>query len=121
MESPCYEWEIAVSEEMVLEQELEPPMTNGELLFESPWQSRVFGMARVLCEADYFQWDEFRKALIKQIATWDQGHRVDEPYVYYDHFLAALTDLLASAGLMDNSELLKKDYEFQNRPHGHDH
>jgi nitrile hydratase accessory protein len=106
---------------MELEKELEPPMANGELLFDSPWQSRVFGMARVLSEADYFQWDDFRDALIRQISTWDQSHRIDDPYAYYDHFLAALTDLLESKGLMNTSELLEKDLEFQNRPHGHDH
>ena len=106
---------------MELDQELEPPMANGELLFESPWQSRVFGIARVLCEAGYYQWDDFREALIKEIATWDKTHRIDEPYVYYDHFLAALTELLAGKELMDISELTKKDREFQSRPHGHDH
>jgi nitrile hydratase accessory protein len=110
-----------MSDEMELSKELEPPMANGELLFESPWQSRVFGMARVLCEADYFLWDDFRDALIQQISAWDQAHRIDEPYVYYDHFLAALTSLLGEKGIMGASELLEKDLEFQNRPHGHDH
>ena len=32
-----------------------------------------------------------------------------------------LNDLLESKGLMNTSELLLKDLEFQNRPHGHDH
>jgi nitrile hydratase accessory protein len=96
-------------------------MANGELLFESPWQSRVFGMARVMCEHDYFEWDDFRECLIQQISGWDQAHRIDEPYVYYDHFLAALSDLLERKGLMDISDLLAKDLEIKNRPHGHDH
>ena len=40
--------------------DIAPPMANGELVFESPWEGRVFGMARVLCEQGLFEWDEFR-------------------------------------------------------------
>ena len=106
---------------MPLGEELEPPMANGELLFESPWQSRVFGIARVLCELEYFKWDDFSAALIERIADWDHSHRLNEPYVYYDHFLAALTDLLSNKNLVGIHELLEKDQQFQERPHGHDH
>ena len=41
---------------------LAPPMANGELLFEAPWQARVFGMARALSEQGLYTWDEFRGA-----------------------------------------------------------
>lgn len=110
-----------MSERMEFEEVIAPPMANGELLFEVPWQSRVFGIARVLCAADCFSWDDFRAALIQRISQWDQTHREDDPYAYYDHFLGALTDLLAAKGLCDGSELLERDRMLQARPHGHDH
>ena len=108
-------------ENMELEEVIAPPMANGDLSFEAPWQGRVFGMARVLCEADCFSWDDFRAALIQRVSGWDQAHREDDLYAYYDHFLGALTDLLSAQGLCDLSELLKRDEQLKARPHGHDH
>ncbi len=110
-----------MSNEMELEDGLAPPMANGELLFEAPWQGRVFGIARVLSEQGYFPWDDFREALINKISHWDQSHREHDPYAYYDHFLAALTDLLSRKKLFNFSELLERDEQFRVRPHGHDH
>ena len=33
------------------------PRSNGELVFDAPWQSRAFGMAVSLSRAGYFSWD----------------------------------------------------------------
>lgn len=110
-----------MSDEMNLEHGLAPPMANGELLFEAPWQGRIFGMARVLCEQGHFPWTEFREALVDKIRGWDQTHREQDPYVYYDHFLAALTDLLSKKTLCDLPELLARDEQFRVRSRGHDH
>ncbi len=96
-------------------------MANGELLFEAPWQGRVFAIARILCEQGLYHWDDFRKALIRRIDDWDQNQQRDEPYAYYDHFLAALTDLLEDKALFDLSELTSRDALLNQRPHGHDH
>ena len=100
---------------------LAPPMENGELLFESPWQGRVFGMARALCEHGYFDWDEFRDALIDEIGAWDAGDHHGETYHYYDHFLAALNTIVAAKGLLPEDAIAARDEEITNRPHGHDH
>ena len=98
----------------------EPPMANGELVFEAPWQGRVFGMARALSEAGLYSWDEFREYLIKTIAAWDpEANKGD--YAYYDHFLAALEKLLADKELVVPETLEARCGEFRERPHGHDH
>lgn len=110
-----------MSEEMQLQDRLAPPMANGELLFDAPWQGRVFGIARVLCEQGHFRWNDFREALISRISAWDQARHEQDAYAYYDHFLAALTDLLSGKDLCSLSELLERDEQFQVRPHGHDH
>jgi len=117
-----------------------PPMTNGELVFDAPWQGRAFGMARVLCEAGVFSWDEFRQQLISNIAILEQQHReqpvvhdktvYDEPVynepvynenVYYEIFLQSLSMLLANKSLYAEAELTVREAEFLARPHGHDH
>ena len=97
----------------------QPPMANGELIFEAPWQGRVFGMARALSEAGLYTWDEFRKYLIEAIGDWDRQGEGD--YAYYDHFLAALEKLLAEKGLVTQPTVQARCTELLNRPHGHDH
>ncbi len=49
-----------------------PPMVNGELTFDAPWQGRVFGIARGLAEHGVFEWDAFRARLIERIAAFDR-------------------------------------------------
>jgi len=122
-----------------------PPMANGELVFDAPWQGRVFGMARVLCEAGVFSWDEFRLRLISNIAIWEQQYSeqpavhdetvhdelvhgksvYDTPVynenVYYEIFLQSLSMLLANKNQYTEAELTVREAEILARPHGHDH
>lgn len=105
-----------------------PPMENGELLFEAPWEARAFGMAHRLCDAGCFSWDAFRDQLIAAIATWDRAHpQVAEasdaapPYRYYEHWLLALERTLAENGLTSEAELAERRARLAARPHGHDH
>ena len=107
---------------LLLDAGLEPPMVNGEIAFEAPWQGRVFGMARVLQEQGYYTWDEFRAHLIAKIGDWDRSAGADEAdYFYYDHFLAALQALLEEKGMVAPGELQNRSSELAARPHGHDH
>ena len=92
-------------------------MANGEVVFDAPWQSRVFGMARALCEQGMFTWDEFREQLILQIETCGN----DSDYQYFSHFFDALTILLEKKQLFSKAELMVLSDQFAARPHGHDH
>ena len=65
-------------------------MANGEVLFDAPWQGRVFGMAVALNESGVFAWSEFQSQLIAVIAEVDAAGSTTE-YAYYDHFARALT------------------------------
>ena len=98
-----------------------PPTANGEVVFEAPWQGRVFGMARLLSEQGHYSWDEFRAHLIREIGAWDASPAEGDDYHYFDHFLAALQALLAEKGLLDAAELTERTAEFAARPHDHDH
>jgi nitrile hydratase accessory protein len=102
-----------------LDGDLAPPMSNGEVVFEAPWQGRVFGMARALADAGFYTWDEFRASLIREIASWDRGGEGD--YAYYDHFLRALEGLLEAKGMLDAAAIDQRFLSFRQRPHDHDH
>ena len=100
---------------------LQPPMANGEVLFEEPWQGRVFGMAVARHESGLFAWSEFQASLIDVIGAWDRQADDADPYVYYEHFQQALHNLLARKGLVNAASLEARAEAFAQRPHGHDH
>jgi nitrile hydratase accessory protein len=98
-----------------------PPLANGELVFDEPWQGRAFGIARSLAERGLYSWDEFRARLIASIAQWERLAQPDGHYRYYDCFLAALESLLVERRLLASGELRERIEHFGTRPHGHDH
>ena len=99
-----------------------PPMENGEVVFEAPWQSRAFGMARAMSERGLFDWDEFREILIMEIEKAEVAmSQPDEQYHYFDYFLAAMVRLLSEKGYCLATELQWREVVLANRPHGHDH
>lgn len=101
---------------------LSPPRRNGELVFETLWESRLFGMTMTLYEAGAFDWDEFRQRLIAAIAAWEQDHHPDdEAYRYWDRWLDAFERLVAEKALCPASALAARVAELAARPAGHDH
>jgi len=86
------------------------PRKNGELVFEEPWQGRVFGMAVALHEQGAYDWEEFRQALIAQIAAADARGGV---FVYYEIWLATFEELLAKKGLVSPDEVEETTYQFE--------
>ncbi|MEA2626584.1 MAG: hypothetical protein QOD06_2629 [Candidatus Binatota bacterium] len=84
-----------------------PPRQNGELVFEAPWQGRVFGMALALAERGAYRWDVFRDRLIAEIqggaSAADDALPAAE--VYYRHWLAALEGLLVEGQLLDPADI----------------
>ena len=73
----------------VMEGQAALPRKNGELVFEEPWQGRVFGMAVALHERGLFEWEEFRQTLIAQIAAAEAR---PGPFVYYEIWLQTFED-----------------------------
>lgn len=72
-----------------------PPRRNGELVFDAPWQSRVFGLCGAIVET-CFEGDRepFRRHLVAAIAA-----EPDRPY--WDSWTVALQDLVVRAGLLE--------------------
>lgn len=97
--------------------DLAPPMANGEVIFDAPWQGRVFGIARSLSDAGYYTWDEFRAYLIDALREVDDSSE----FVYYTHFQQALEALLQDKNIVLEAELDQRATDFAARPHDHDH
>jgi len=68
------------------------PRDNGELVFASPWEGRVFALAVALVDRLGLPWDEFRQRLIAAIAA-------DPDRPYFESWARALEDLVVSLGL----------------------
>ena len=77
------------------------PRSNGELVFEAPWQSRAFGVAVALHERGVYEWSAFSRALAEEITAAD----ADDGSRYYEHWLAALERLLRERGVVAAAEL----------------
>lgn len=95
-----------------------PPRSNGELVFAEPWESRAFAMAVALCEAGVFTWREFQGALI---ARFERQHDTSTDWCYYEHWLGALEDVLASRDAVRHHGVTARATELVHRPVGHDH
>jgi nitrile hydratase accessory protein len=101
---------------------LAPPRRNGELVFDTLWESRVFGMTMALYEAGAFRWEEFRDRLIAAIAAWERAHHPDDSgYRYWDCWLAAFEQLVADKELCPADALADRVAALNLRPPGHDH
>jgi hypothetical protein len=78
---------------------LAPPRSNGELIFDAPWQARVFGLAAAVVETRFSgDREPFRQCLIAAIAD-------DPQRPYWDSWAIALEDLVTSTGLLASDEV----------------
>jgi nitrile hydratase accessory protein len=75
------------------------PRSNGELVFDEPWQGRALGMAVVALERAHIPWSEFSNRLAEAVRR--HGYDPDEPAAtaYYAAWLDALETTLAGAGV----------------------
>lgn len=85
-----------------------PPRCNAKLLFHHEWEARAFGMALALSRDGFFEWEDFRQALIASIAEWEKEHgvdRVNPEWDYYERWLLALERVLKAEALITTEEI----------------
>jgi len=71
-------------------------------VFAEPWQAEAFAMTVALHDRGLFSWGEWAQALsaqVKRPCAAADGHD------YYEHWLAALENLLASKGLAEKPDV----------------
>ena len=85
------------------------PRSNGELVFNAPWEGRAFGIAVALKDGGLYPWDGFRDRLITEIGLADDQA---ETSVYYEQWLAALEKLVIEIGCLTTRELDQRTGEY---------
>jgi nitrile hydratase accessory protein len=88
-------------------------------VFAEPWQAQAFALALQLHEQGAFSWSEWAAALSARLKAAGPG---DDGARYYDHWLAALEDLVTGKQLAGAEALLaRKDAwaaAYARTPHG---
>ena len=92
-----------------LSDDLAVPRRNGELVFESPWEGRVFGMAVALSDNQTYGWNEFRDRLVLEIAAAEEH---GDTSGYYERWLASFERLLLETGAITAEELDARTAEY---------
>jgi hypothetical protein len=79
-----------------------PPRRNGELIFEAPWQSRVFGLCAAIVETSFDgDREPFRRQLIAAISA-------EPARPYWASWTVALQRLVLDAGLLDELSIERR-------------
>lgn len=86
------------------------PRRNGELVFNSPWEGRAFGIAVALEAGHRYSWSDFSGRLAEEIA--EEGSDAD-PAHYYERWLAALERVVVAGGLLERDELEARVREYR--------
>jgi nitrile hydratase accessory protein len=86
------------------------PRKNGELVFEEPWEGRVFGMAVALHDRRLYAWQEFQRSLIDEIGKAETAADAGR---YYERWLASFEQLLATKGVITPEELDDRTEAFE--------
>jgi len=79
----------------------------AERSFDQPWQIRAFAMAVAAYQERQFEWSEFQLSLISSIRDWEASgaREQDDPWSYYQHWVAALESVLSGSGLLSEAAL----------------
>ncbi|MFW0794651.1 nitrile hydratase accessory protein [Gordonia sp. CPCC 205515] len=79
----------------------------GELAFDKPWEIRAFALAVAAHQAGHYDWARFQGALIEAIKQWESTtpDLADDSWSYYEHWVAALEQVLADAGTLDAGDV----------------
>ena len=98
------------------------PQNGEQPVFSAPWQAHAFAMTLILHQKGLFSWTEWAQALADQIKVAQLAGDADLGDTYYQHWLAALEELVATKGLGSKAELNRYreawDHAADRTPHG---
>jgi len=105
-----------------MEGQMALPRQNGELLFETPWEARAFGMAVALNDSGVYMWRDFSQGLAAETAAAER-HGIASSY--YERWLETLEKIIIAKGLMTPQELDQRTAAYvsglHDDHHGHHH
>ena len=98
------------------------PRDDGGPVFAEPWQAQAFALAVRLSEQGHFTWAEWSEALGKQLSDAVDRGEPDDGSRYYEHWLAALEQLVTSKKLTEPALLQERKQAwadaYRRTPHG---
>jgi nitrile hydratase accessory protein len=99
------------------------PRDAGGPVFAEPWQAQAFALAVQLSAAGHFTWTEWTTALGAQLQAAAERGEPDDGSRYFEHWLAALEQLVAEKQLTDLTALRERKAAwaaaYRHTPHGH--
>jgi nitrile hydratase accessory protein len=75
------------------------PLDAGGPVFAEPWQAQAFALAVQLHAQGAFTWTEWAAALSRELGAAKARGEPDDGSRYYEHWLAALEQLVVGRGL----------------------
>ena len=95
---------------------IDPPV------FEEPWQAEAFALVVHLHGRGAFTWPEWARALTARIKAADVQGEAGDGARYYEHWLAALEDLVTEQGMAGTEALAARKVAwadaYRHTPHG---
>ncbi len=84
-------------------------------VFSAPWEARTFALVLSLCEQGYYQWRDFQKHLIAEIAEGEARAKAQgtKPPPYYESFQAAALRLFSEKSILMPEEFDAKIAELR--------
>ncbi|MFB6131027.1 MAG: nitrile hydratase accessory protein [Salinigranum sp.] len=91
----------------LLEDDAVPVGEGDDVVFDAPWQARLFGLAMALHESsDEYEWADFQAQLVESIASADaRALQEDTESVYYERWLSTLEAFLIEEDLVSTAEI----------------
>jgi nitrile hydratase accessory protein len=91
-------------------------------VFREPWEAQAFALTLALHERGVFTWKEWADTLAIEIGRAQAGGDPDTGETYYQHWLAALEQLVEQKGLATRDMLARYrdawDHACERTPHG---
>jgi len=99
-----------------------PRDEDGAPVFREPWEAQAFAMTLALYERGLFTWTEWAAALSGAIKQAQASGDCDDGSTYYQHWLAAIEQLVSARGIASEQALAERrdawDRAAHATPHG---
>ncbi len=103
-----------------IEETIKLPRDNGEIIFKTPWESRIFAMAVLLFEKDMFPWKDFNEEFVKEIREYEETHtESDVAEMYYQLWLKTFEQVLYNKSMLTKENVNKVTSEFTSGQRNH--
>ena len=98
------------------------PRNEAGPVFAEPWQAQAFALAVRLSAQGHFTWTEWAAALAAQLKAAAERGEPDDGSRYFEHWLAALEELVTAKKLAEPAALLERKEAwadaYRHTPHG---